>query len=121
MAQVSILRPGEHTEAGVIEMMQRFLVVYEFAHGSYSGYAPDLPGCISSGNTHKEMRMNMRGAVETHVSLLVEQGKEIPRQVTTTFHFPKPVNETDVQHWRIERLEIEVLVEGRTTNELASA
>ena len=61
------------------------------------------------------------GAVETHVSLLVEQGKEIPRKVTTTFHFPKPVNETDVQHWRIERLEIEVLVEGRTTNELASA
>jgi len=91
-------------------MKQEFLVVYEFANGGYSGYAPDLPGCTSTGVNHDEIRMNMREAVGTHVSLLVEQGSEIPRQVTTTIHFPKPVNETDQRHWRIERLEIEVPV-----------
>lgn len=117
---VSILRLGID-EAGGIEMKQEFLVVYEFACGSYSGYAPDLPGCISAGDNHEEMRKNMRTAVETHISLLVEQGNEIPSQVTTTFHFPKPVKDTDVQHWRVERLKIEVPVTRRATNELANA
>ena len=91
-------------------MKQEFLVVYEFACGSYSGYAPDLPGCISAGDNHEEMRKNMREAVETHISSLVEQGNEIPKQVTTIIHFKKPVEETDVQHWIIERIEIEVPV-----------
>ena len=50
----------------------------------------------------------MREAVETHISLLVEQGNEIPKQVTSTIYFKKPIEETDVQHWRVERLEIEV-------------
>jgi hypothetical protein len=40
--------------------------------------------------------------------LLVEQGNEIPKQVTSTIYFKKPIEETDVQHWRVERLEIEV-------------
>jgi predicted RNase H-like HicB family nuclease len=91
-------------------MRQEFLVVYEFACDSYSGYAPDLPGCVSAGGNHEEMRENMREAVENHVSLLVEQGKEIPSQVTSIIHFKKPVEETDVQHWIIERMEIEVPV-----------
>ena len=102
-------------------MTQDFLVVYEFANGSYSGYAPDLPGCTSAGDTHEQLRVNMREAVETYVSLLVERGNEIPRQVTTTVHFPKPVNETDVKHWRIERLEIEIPVTERANSELAGA
>ena len=91
-------------------MKQEFLVVYEFACGSYSGYAPDLLGCISTGNNHEEMRKNMRKAVEDHISSLVEQGNEIPRQVTSTLHFKKPVEETDVQHWIVERMEIDVPV-----------
>jgi predicted RNase H-like HicB family nuclease len=98
-------------------MKQKFLVVYEFANGSYSGYAPDLPGCIATGDTYEQVREKMRDAVETHVSFLVEQGNEIPIQVTTTIHFPKPVKGTDVQHWRIEQLKIEVPVAERATNE----
>ena len=91
-------------------MKQEFLVVYEFACGSYSGYAPDLPGCISTGSNHEEMRKNMREAVEAHISLLAEQEKEIPSQVTSIIHFKKPVVEADVQHWIIERMEIEAPV-----------
>jgi predicted RNase H-like HicB family nuclease len=89
-------------------MTREFLVVYEFANGSYSGYAPDLPGCISTGENHEAMRTSMRRVVEAHVALLVEQGKEISSSATHTIHFPKPVDETDVKHWIIERLEIEV-------------
>jgi predicted RNase H-like HicB family nuclease len=107
-------------QAGRIEMKQEYLVVYEFAKGSYSGYAPDLPGCISIGSNHEEMRKNMREAVEAHISSLVENGKEIPSQVTTTIHFKKPVEETDVQHWIIERMEIEVPVSRNAEQKMAS-
>ena len=96
-------------------------MVYQFASGRYSGYAPDLPGCIAAGENHEEMRKNMREAVETHISLLVEQGNEIPSQVTTIVQCPKPVEETDVKHWRIEWLEIEVPAPRRETNVLANA
>jgi predicted RNase H-like HicB family nuclease len=91
-------------------MKREFLVVYEFACGSYSGHAPDLPDCTSTGGTHEEMRENMRTAVEIQVSSLVEQGKEVPSQVTSIIHFKKPVEEAYVQHWIVERMEIEVPV-----------
>ena len=89
-------------------MKQRFLVVYEYANGSYSGYAPDLPGCISAGGNHEEMRKNMREAVGKHLELLIEQGKEIPAPGPAIVHCPPSAEETDVQHWIVERLEIEV-------------
>jgi len=66
-------------------MKQRFLVVYEFAEGTYSGYAPDLPGCISSGGTHEEIRANMCEAVGNHVGLMITQGNEVRFQWPTLF------------------------------------
>jgi predicted RNase H-like HicB family nuclease len=102
-------------------MTREYLVVYEYANGSYSGYAPDLPGCISAGGTHEEMRKNMRETVENHVGSLVAQGNPVPSLVTHTVHCPKPVEETDTQHWIIERMEIEIPVSGKAARELASA
>jgi predicted RNase H-like HicB family nuclease len=91
-------------------MKQKFLVVYEFAGASYSGYVPDLPGCISAGVTHEEMRKNMRDVTEKHVGLMVAQGNEVPSSVAHIVQFPKPMQPSDVQHWIVERLEIEVPV-----------
>ena len=102
------------------KMNQQFLVVYEFANGSYSGYAPDLPGRISAGGTHEEMRKNMRDTVENHVGSLDAQGNPVPSLVTHTVHCPEPIQESDVKHWIIEQLEIEVPVSSRTAQELAS-
>ena len=96
-------------------MSLRFLVVYEFANGIYSGYVPDLPGCISAGKTHEEMRKNMLEVVESHVGLLVARGDEIPSSVAHIVQCPKPVQESDVQHWIIERLEIEVPVSQKVS------
>ncbi len=101
-------------------MKHGILVVYEFANSSYSGYAPDLPDCISIGSNHEEMRKNMREAVEDHVSSLIEQGNEIPKQVTSTIHFKKPLEETNVQHSIIERLEIEVPVSSKAEQKVVS-
>jgi predicted RNase H-like HicB family nuclease len=101
-------------------MKQEFLVVYEFANGSYSGYAPDLPGCMSTGVNHDEMRGNMREAIENHVGSLVTQGYEVPGSVAHIVRCPKPVPESDAHHWIVERLEIEVPVSNEMAQGLTS-
>jgi predicted RNase H-like HicB family nuclease len=58
--------------------MHRFLVVVERAGANYSAYAPDLPGCIATGNTVDETRRNMQEAVELHLRGLKEDGLSVP-------------------------------------------
>ena len=52
--------------------MHRFLVVIEKADGNYSAYAPDLPGCIATGDTREQAKQNMHEAVSMHVDGLLE-------------------------------------------------
>lgn len=39
---------------------------------------PDLPGCFSAGDTVEEAFDNAREAIETHVEVLAEEGKDLP-------------------------------------------
>ena len=36
----------------------RYAVVMEKANGNYSGYVPDLPGCVATGATLREVEQN---------------------------------------------------------------
>jgi predicted RNase H-like HicB family nuclease len=58
--------------------MQRFLVVMERAGGNYSAYAPDLPGCVATGETLEETRRNMHEAIELHIQGLREDRLPVP-------------------------------------------
>jgi predicted RNase H-like HicB family nuclease len=52
--------------------------VVERAGANYSAYAPDLPGCIATGNTVEETRRNMQEAIELHLRGLKEDGLSVP-------------------------------------------
>ena len=80
-----------------------------------------MPGCVSAGNTHEEIQREMSDVVKKHVALLLAKGDEVPGPVDHIVHCPKPVKESDVKHWRIEWLEIEVLVPSRAEHTLANA
>ncbi len=56
----------------------RYAVVIEKTDTGYSAYVPDLPGCVSVGNTRQEMDRNIREAVELYLDELREQGAPIP-------------------------------------------
>ena len=56
----------------------RYGIVIEKANGNYSAYAPDLPGCISTGKTVDETLANMREAIEFHVDGMREDGLPVP-------------------------------------------
>ena len=59
--------------------MHKFLIVIEKANGNYSAYSPDLPGCIATGKTKKDVEKNMYEAIEMHINGLIEDKRPIPK------------------------------------------
>ncbi len=62
----------------------RYAVVIEKTDTGYSGYVPDLPGCVSVGSTREEMDRNIREAIDLYLDELREQGVPIPVPTTDT-------------------------------------
>jgi predicted RNase H-like HicB family nuclease len=56
----------------------RYAIVIEKAGDNYSAYAPDLPGCIATGDTVEEVEREMRDAIRFHIDGLQEDGLPIP-------------------------------------------
>lgn len=56
----------------------RYAIVIEKANKNYSAYAPDLPGCIATGNTISEVEAEMREAIIFHLEGLREDGLPVP-------------------------------------------
>lgn len=57
----------------------RYVVVIERSpDGGYWACVPDLPGCVSAGDTPEEARANIQEAVEAHVESLREHNEPVP-------------------------------------------
>ncbi len=69
-------------------MKRSYLVVYEKGRKNYSGFAPDLPGCASAGETLDEMRSNMKQAIEGWMEVSSEYGDSVPEATTTSVTLP---------------------------------
>jgi predicted RNase H-like HicB family nuclease len=88
-------------------MKDRFMVIYENGKRNYSGFAPDVLGCGSVGDTLTEMRSMMKEALEAHLELMAENGDDLPKPATTSFDFGE-IRDESVDHYVVEWLEIEV-------------
>ena len=60
----------------------RYAVVIEKAAGNYSGYVPDLPGCIATGATIEDVETEIREAIRFHIDGLKEDGLPVPDATT---------------------------------------
>lgn len=58
--------------------MSRYLVIIEKTSTGYSAYSPDLPGCVATGDSRKEVEREMRDAIAFHIEGLRLAGEEIP-------------------------------------------
>jgi predicted RNase H-like HicB family nuclease len=56
----------------------RYAVVIEKAGANYSGYVPDLPGCVATGSTVRAVEEELREAIRVHVAGLKEDGLPVP-------------------------------------------
>ncbi len=50
----------------------------EWAETNYSAYVPDLPGCVSVGDTMDETKRNIGAAMRLHLRSMAEDGNPIP-------------------------------------------
>jgi predicted RNase H-like HicB family nuclease len=58
--------------------MQYTVVIEPADDGSYSVWVPDLPGCVSCGDTREEALTNIADAIRAHVEVLREHGEPVP-------------------------------------------
>ena len=63
--------------------MSKFLVVIEKADKNYSAFCPDIPGCVATGATKREVEKNIRSAIVFHLEGLKEDGLPIPPHTAT--------------------------------------
>jgi predicted RNase H-like HicB family nuclease len=47
--------------------------------GSYSAYVPDLPGCVTCGDSVDEARALIEEAVALHIDSLRKHGEPVPK------------------------------------------
>ena len=61
--------------------MKEYTVIYEPGAQNWSAYVPDLPGCIATGKTRKELEQRIRGAIEFHIEGLRLHGEPVPEPI----------------------------------------
>ncbi|MFP4342961.1 MAG: type II toxin-antitoxin system HicB family antitoxin [Cyclobacteriaceae bacterium] len=58
--------------------MHNYLVILEKSSTGYSAYVPDLPGCITVGETKEETMKHMQEAIQLHIEGMKEDDEPIP-------------------------------------------
>jgi len=54
------------------------LVIYEKARNNYYAYSLDITGCIATGKNHKEVKKNIREAINFNLEGLKKDGLPFP-------------------------------------------
>ena len=65
--------------------MKTYTVIFERGNENeepWNAYVPDLPGCISTGETLEEAQRNIQEAIELHVEGLLAEGYPVPEPTT---------------------------------------
>ena len=60
----------------------KYTVIIESGLNNYSAYVPDLPGCVSTGESYDEVMRNIHDAIEGHLGIMREFGDPIPPPIT---------------------------------------
>ena len=63
---------------------ETFTVVFEQVPENWCAYVPDLPGCVSTGDTLVTTRRNIHEGLSTHVQSLVDDGAPLPSPRTSS-------------------------------------
>jgi predicted RNase H-like HicB family nuclease len=92
-------------------MIRKYLVVFEAGKTSFGAFAPDIPGCISVGDSIDEARKMFVEAAESHLALLSQDGESVPEPSTTSVDFANdPGDENGSAYYVVEWLPISIPV-----------
>lgn len=62
--------------------MKQYAVIYEKGERNWGAIVPDLPGCVSIGDTLEEVQKNIKEAIALYLEILAERGEKIPEPLT---------------------------------------
>ncbi|HEY9700845.1 MAG TPA: type II toxin-antitoxin system HicB family antitoxin [Allocoleopsis sp.] len=62
--------------------MKEYVVIYEKGEANWGAIVPDLPGCVSIGDTFEEVKENIKEAIELYLEVLTERGEVLPESKT---------------------------------------
>ena len=57
----------------------RYAVVIEKSEINYAAYVPDLPGCVATGPTERNVTGKIREAMALHIESLIDHDEPVPR------------------------------------------
>ena len=60
-------------------MKLQYAVVYERTPNNYGAYVPDLPGCVSTGDSWDEIQEHIREAIAFHTEGLMMDDEPVPK------------------------------------------
>lgn len=69
----------------------RYAIVIEKAGANYSGYVPDLPGCVATCDTAEAAERLLREAILLHLEGMKVDGITVPRPSSEARYVDVPV------------------------------
>ncbi len=64
--------------------MTEYTVIYEPGRKNWAAYVPDLPGCIATAKTRKQLERRIREAIEFHIEGLRLHREAVPQPTVET-------------------------------------
>ncbi|HEY3440299.1 MAG TPA: type II toxin-antitoxin system HicB family antitoxin [Paludibaculum sp.] len=55
-----------------------YAVIFEPCPSNWAAHVPDLPGCMTTGRTLDETKLNIREAIQGHLATLRQFGDRVP-------------------------------------------
>jgi predicted RNase H-like HicB family nuclease len=68
----------------------KYAVILERSTDGYGAYVPDLPGCVTVGDTLEETERNIREAIAGHIEAMRAHGEVVPAPTTLTEYVDIP-------------------------------
>ena len=63
---------------GIVNPMDRCVIVLEPSKTGYAAFSPDVPGCVATGKTVEQTLAEMRAAMVFHFEGTTEAGEPLP-------------------------------------------
>ena len=102
-------------------MTRTYLVVYEKGESNYSGFVPDVSGCVSVGDSIEDMRANLKEALQLFVDYSSEEGLAVPASTTKNILVPVEGESNPYAEYTVEWLTVDIPAAIQNPAELQAA